>query len=80
MSAMATPRRDCALWVQCVCTALVALGAAYASYRHGREFALRFGADEATAAIWPLIVDGILTTATVELWMTTGHGRRGGGR
>jgi len=66
--------------VQCACTALVALGAAYASYRHGREFALRFGADEATAAIWPLIVDGILTTATVELWKTTGHGRRAGGR
>ncbi|MFC4002494.1 DUF2637 domain-containing protein [Prauserella oleivorans] len=77
---MATPRRDRALWVQCACTALVALGAAYASYRHGREFALRFGADEATAAIWPLIVDGILTTATVELWKTTGHGRRAGGR
>jgi hypothetical protein len=38
--------------------ALVCLGAAYASYRHGREFALRFGADEITAAIWPLIVDG----------------------
>ncbi|WP_280510372.1 DUF2637 domain-containing protein [Nocardia farcinica] len=78
MSATATPRRDRALWVQCVCTALVALGAAYASYRHGREFALRFGADEATAAIWPLIVDGILTTATVELWKTTG--RCAGGR
>jgi hypothetical protein len=29
---------------------------------------VRFGADEATAAIWPLIVDGLLTTATVELW------------
>lgn len=70
-------RRDRALWVQCACTALVALGAAYASYRHGREFALRFGADEATAAIWPLIVDGLLTTATVELWKT-GHGRRAG--
>lgn len=72
-------RRDRALWVQCACTALVALGAAYASYRHGREFALRFGADETTAAIWPLIVDGLLTTATVELWKT-GHGRRAAGR
>jgi len=81
MSAAATPvRRDRALWLQCACTALVALGAAYASYRHGREFASRFGADEATAAIWPLIVDGLLTTATVELWKTTGHGRRAGGR
>ncbi len=41
--------------------------------------ALRFGADEATAAIWPLIVDGLLTTATVELWKT-GHGRRADGQ
>jgi len=81
MSTTTSPaRRDRALWVQCACTALVALGAAYASYRHGREFALRFGADEATAAIWPLIVDGILTTATVELWKTTTHGRPSGGR
>jgi hypothetical protein len=56
---------------------LVALGAAYASYRHGREFASRFGADQATATIWPLIVDGLLTTATVELW-TTGHSQAGG--
>ncbi|RSM37951.1 DUF2637 domain-containing protein [Amycolatopsis balhimycina DSM 5908] len=63
------------LWVQCVCTSLVALGAAYASYRHGRDFALRFGADESTAAIWPLIVDGLLTTATVELWKPS-DGRR----
>jgi hypothetical protein len=29
---------------------------------------LKFGADPTTAAIWPLIVDGFLTTATVELW------------
>ncbi|RSN26780.1 hypothetical protein DMC61_25260 [Amycolatopsis sp. WAC 04169] len=56
------------LWIQCGCTALVALGAAYASYIHGRQFALRFGADTMTASIWPLIVDGLLTTATVELW------------
>lgn len=67
-------QRDHGLWLQCVCTALVALGAAYASYRHGREFALRFGADETTAAIWPLIVDGLLTMATVELWKTTSRG------
>lgn len=68
-------RRDRALWVQCACTALVALGAAYTSYRHGRDFAARFGADPTTAAIWPLIVDGLLTTATVELWRS---GRGGG--
>ncbi|MGH3885209.1 MAG: DUF2637 domain-containing protein [Pseudonocardiaceae bacterium] len=79
MNATTNPaRRDRALWVQCACTALVALGAAYASYRHGQEFASRFGADQTTAAIWPLIVDGLLTTATVELWKT--GQRRGGGR
>ena len=80
MSATATPTRpDRTLWVQCACTALVALGAAYASYRHGREFALRFGADPTTAAIWPLIVDGLLTMATVELWKS-GRDRHSGGR
>lgn len=63
-----TPRWTASLAVQCACTALVALGAAYASYRHGRSFALRFGADQTTAAIWPLIVDGLLVIATVELW------------
>ncbi|WP_242546515.1 DUF2637 domain-containing protein [Amycolatopsis sp. MtRt-6] len=63
------------LWVQSACTTLVALGAAYASYRHGRDTALRFGADAATAAIWPLIGDGLLTTATVELWKQS-EGRR----
>jgi hypothetical protein len=62
------PRWQLSLVVQCACTALVALGAAYASYLHGRTFALRFGADPTTAAIWPLIVDGLLTIATVELW------------
>jgi hypothetical protein len=72
-----TDSEKASLWVQCACTTLVALGAAYASYRHGREFALRFGADESTAAIWPLIVDGLLTTATVELWKPTA-GQRGG--
>ncbi|AEK45996.1 hypothetical protein AMES_7213 [Amycolatopsis mediterranei S699] len=67
---------DLALSVQCACTGLVALGAAYASYRHGREFALRFGADTVTATIWPLLVDGLLTIATVELWKTHRSGRR----
>ncbi|WP_235096975.1 DUF2637 domain-containing protein [Amycolatopsis decaplanina] len=60
--------RDPALAIQSGCTVLVALVAAYASYRHGRDFALRFGADHTTAAIWPLIVDGLLMVATVELW------------
>ncbi|WP_280332352.1 DUF2637 domain-containing protein [Nocardia wallacei] len=72
-------RRDRTLWIQCACTAVVALGAAYASYRHGREFALRFGADETTAGIWPVIVDGLLTLATVELWQT-GRERSAGNR
>lgn len=72
-------RRDRTLWIQCACTAVVAIGAAYASYRHGREFALRFDADETTAGIWPVIVDGLLTLATVELWKT-GHERNVGGR
>jgi hypothetical protein len=64
--------RDRGLWVQCACTLLVALGAAYASYRHGQAFALRFCADTTRAAIWPLIVYGLLTTATVELWKPAG--------
>lgn len=72
-----TSRADRSLVIQCACTALVATGAAYASYRHGREFAHRFGADPVTSAIWPLIVDGLLTMATVELWRP---GRRSGSR
>src|SRR5882757_8767477 len=79
MSSSRTESGARSLWVQCFCTALVALGAAYASYRHGREFALRFGADHATAAIWPLIVDGLLTMATVELWKS-GRGSHASGR
>ena len=57
----------------------MAVGAAYVSYRHGREFALRFGADETTATLWPLIVDGLLTMATIELWKT-GHRPRATGQ
>lgn len=79
MSTGGSDRRDRTLWAQCVCTAVVAVGAAYASYRHGREFAVRYGADGTTAAIWPLIVDGLLTLATIELWKT-GHDRNTGGR
>lgn len=69
-----TPHRvvDRSLHLQCACTLLVAVGAAYVSYRHGREFALRYGADETTATLWPLIVDGLLTMATIELWKV-GH-------
>ncbi|MEA5364146.1 hypothetical protein VA596_31750 [Amycolatopsis sp., V23-08] len=46
-----TPRHDLALGIQCFFTGLVALGAAFASYRHGLHFAMRFGADETTAWI-----------------------------
>ncbi|GAB3288888.1 DUF2637 domain-containing protein [Parasphingorhabdus pacifica] len=67
---------DRSLHLQCACTLL---GAAYVSYRHGREFALRFGADETTATLWPLIVDGLLTMATIELWKA-GHRHRATGQ
>ncbi|WP_338598463.1 DUF2637 domain-containing protein [Saccharopolyspora sp. SCSIO 74807] len=74
-----SPTPDRSLHLQCACTLLVAVGAAYVSYRHGREFALRFGADETTATLWPLIVDGLLTMATIELWKT-GHRHRATGQ
>jgi len=70
--ATSRPTPDRSLRLQCACTLLVALGAAYVSYRHGRAFALRFGADDTTATLWPLIVDGLLTMATIELWKA-GH-------
>ncbi|GLY38999.1 hypothetical protein Amsp01_050230 [Amycolatopsis sp. NBRC 101858] len=76
MTSSATKSVSWSLGVQCFCTGVVAVLAAYASYRHGREFAVRFGADGPTASIWPLIVDGLLTTATVELWRPS----HGGGR
>lgn len=64
-----TPRvaLDRSLHLQWAFTLLVAVGVAYVSYRHGREFALRYGVDETTATLWPLIVDGLLTLATIEL-------------
>lgn len=77
--APSSPAPDRSLHLQCACTLLVAVGAAYVSYRHGRAFALRFGADETTATLWPLIVDGLLTMATIELWKT-GHRHRATGQ
>jgi hypothetical protein len=53
------------LWAQRACTLLVALGAAYASYRHGQKFALKFGADPTSTAIWPLVREGLRTRETV---------------
>ena len=73
MTSAPSPTPDRSLHVQCACTLLVSLGAAYMSYRHGREFALRFGADETTATLWPLIVDGLLMISTIELWKTSHH-------
>ena len=68
----ATPQhRDRSLQLQAACTLLVTVGAAYMSYRHGRDFARRFGADATTATLWPLIVDGLLLIATIELWKTS---------
>lgn len=64
---------DRSLRVQCGCTLLVAAASAYVSYQHGRAFAWRFGADESTALLWPLIVDGLLLMATIELWKTGGR-------
>lgn len=57
--------RDRTLWIQCACTTVVAIGAA-ASYRHGREFASRYGADSKTAGIWPVIVDGQIPNANAD--------------
>lgn len=70
--------QDLARSIQSIFTGLVTLGAVYASYRHGRELALRFGGDVVTASIWPLLVDGSLTIATVELWKTRGNDRLSG--
>jgi hypothetical protein len=66
------------LWVLCALAAFIAVGAAYSSYEHGVTFATRYGDDGGTAAIWPLIVDGMLTSGTVVLWMTRHSAKRGG--
>ncbi|WP_282794133.1 DUF2637 domain-containing protein [Streptomyces sp. CC224B] len=55
------------LWVRRLCALVVAGVAAYASYVHQREFALLGGADAASAALWPLSVDGLLLLSTVGL-------------
>lgn len=72
-STPSNPAADRSLRLQSACTLLVAVGAAYVSYRHGRAFALRHGADDTTATLWPLIVDGLVTMATIELWKTSRH-------
>jgi len=55
------------VWVRRGCTLIVAGVAAYSSYEHQREFALRGGADATSATLWPLSVDGLLVLATVGL-------------
>jgi Protein of unknown function (DUF2637) len=60
-------RTDLDLWVRRGCALVVAGVAAYASYEHQREFAVRGGADPTGAALWPLSVDGLLVLATVGL-------------
>ncbi|WP_245694690.1 DUF2637 domain-containing protein [Streptomyces abyssalis] len=49
---------------------IVTAVAAYSSYEHQRDFALRGGADAVGAALWPLSVDGLLLLATVGLLKT----------
>jgi len=62
---------DLEIWVRRVCALVVAAVAAYASYVHQREFALQGGADETSAALWPLSVDGLLLLSTVGLLKPT---------
>jgi uncharacterized protein DUF2637 len=49
-------------------SAVVVAGvAAYASYEHQRHFALAWGAEAVSAALWPLSVDGLLVLASIRL-------------
>jgi len=72
------PRRQALdVWARRSCTLVVAAVAAYASYQHQHEFALRGGADSTTAVLWPLSVDGLLVLASIGLLSPRGHpGRR----
>lgn len=68
-------RADLQTWVRRGCALIVAAVAAYSSYEHQQEFALRGGADPTSAALWPLSVDGLLLLATVGL-VKPGHQSR----
>ncbi|MGP4051898.1 DUF2637 domain-containing protein [Streptomyces sp. 2A115] len=71
---------DLDAWIRPLCALVVAGVAAYASYVHQREFALQGGADEVSASLWPLSVDGLLLLATVGLLKPTApHTRRARG-
>jgi hypothetical protein len=63
------------VWIRRVAALVVAVVAAYASYRHQYGFALHGGADAASAGLWPLSVDGLLLLATAAL-LQSGAGRR----
>ena len=59
------PRTDA--WVRRACALVVAGVAAYSSYAHQRHFALDGGADQISAALWPLSVDGLVILASLGL-------------
>ncbi|AVH61485.1 MULTISPECIES: DUF2637 domain-containing protein [Streptomyces] len=67
---------DLDAWIRPLCALIVAGVAAYASYVHQREFALQGGADEISASLWPLSVDGLLLLATVGLLKPPGSSSR----
>lgn len=67
---------DLDAWLRCGCALVVAGVAAYASYVHQRHFALQGGADEVSASLWPLSVDGLLLLATVGLLQPADRGGR----
>jgi uncharacterized protein DUF2637 len=54
-------------WVRRGCALVVAGVAAYSSYAHQRHFALVGGADQVSAALWPLSVDGLVVLASLGL-------------
>src|SRR5215470_19222241 len=55
------------VWVRRGCALVVAAVAAYSSYAHQRHFALAGGADQVSAALWPLSVDGLVVLASLGL-------------
>jgi hypothetical protein len=55
------------MWVRRGCALVVAAVAAYSSYAHQRHFALVGGADQISAALWPLSVDGLVVLASLGL-------------
>ena len=55
------------LWVRRGWAFVVAVVAAYALYEHQRRFALVWGAESVSAALWPLSVDGLVVLASLGL-------------